>query len=675
MRVKNVPVEVKAGPENDLEDGQFLVYPSTFTRTPDAYGDVVAPGAFDETIAEWKASGNTLPVLYGHRLDDPDFFVGSALDMGTDDHGWWVKGEFDMDSPKAQQVYRLVKGKRISQLSFAFDVLDEGTVELDDGTKANELRKLKVYEASFVPVGANQDTSVVAVKSAVDALAAEVKAGRTLSAKNEQSLRDVAEQLAAAAETVKHVLAQVEGNDSGKASGQALANDEEPDGAKSEEPSVNPSVETLSSTEKLMLAALAGKEGVTMNLREKRAAALAKAQEYQKRIKGGESLTDEEVSEVKSLLAEVEALDTQISKSDEAAGILAKLGALSTPEQSTGNDGGAAPKGRSLGESFVNGLKASGMSVKEAAKRGFSVKASTDTQSTGTPRDLTGPYGPLITDVDQQFVLPYRRPLLVADLLGSGSISGNAITYPVFGALEGSTAFVAEGGAKPQIHVANPTWQTDALTEIAGFFKVTDDMAEDLPYVISEINSTALYDLQLREELSILSGAGTSNTLTGLLNRSGVQTVANASGESVSDPDLIFKAMSNVQTVTGFAADGIVINPTDYMAIRLSKDSNGQYFGGGFFSGQYGQGGITEQPPLWGLKTVVTSSITAGTVLVGAFKAAGKVFRKGGVVVESTNSHDDDFTNDLITFRLRERVGLQVKYPAALVKVTLGAGA
>ena len=83
MKIKSVSVDpkrVKAGPEDGLEEGQFLVYPSTFTREPDSYGDVVAKGAFLDTIAEWKESGNTLPGLYGHRLDDPDYFVAGALD-------------------------------------------------------------------------------------------------------------------------------------------------------------------------------------------------------------------------------------------------------------------------------------------------------------------------------------------------------------------------------------------------------------------------------------------------------------------------------------------------------------------------------------------------------------------------------------------------------------------
>lgn len=206
MQTKSFPIRVKAGPEDGLAEGEFLVYPSTFTRTPDSYGDVVAKGAFTETIAEWKESGNVLPGLYGHRLDDPDFFVASALEMGEDDHGWWIKGVFDLDSPKGPQVYRLVKGRRINQMSFAFDTLDEGAVELEDGGKANELRKVSVYEFSFVPVGANQDTSIVAVKALADSIAENAKAGRVLSAKNETTIRETADQLEAGAVALRNLI-------------------------------------------------------------------------------------------------------------------------------------------------------------------------------------------------------------------------------------------------------------------------------------------------------------------------------------------------------------------------------------------------------------------------------------------------------------------------------------
>lgn len=247
MKIKQTTVSVKAGPEDGLAEGEFLVYPSTFTTTPDSYGDIVIPGAFAETIAEWKASGNVLPGLYGHRLDDPDYFVASALDMGEDDHGWWVKGVFDLESPKGPQVYRLVKGKRLTQLSFAYDVLEGGSVTDEEDGWHYELRKLKVYEFSFVPIGANQDTSIVAVKALADEINAGVKAGRAISAKNEATLRKAAEEISAAADAIQDVLSVIDGenDDQEKASGQAGAKDEEPKPAKSEGSGVNPSARAL----------------------------------------------------------------------------------------------------------------------------------------------------------------------------------------------------------------------------------------------------------------------------------------------------------------------------------------------------------------------------------------------------------------------------------------------
>jgi HK97 family phage prohead protease len=290
VKIKSLPIgQVKAGPEDGLAEGEFIVYPSTFTRKADSYGDVVAKGAFVEDIAARKDAGNVLPGLYGHRMDDPDFFVAEAHEEAEDDHGWRIKGAFDLESPKGAQVYRLVKGRRLNQLSFAYDVLESGMAEDEDGEAVNELRKLKVYEFSFVPVGANQDTSVVAVKAIVDG----IKAGRTLSAKNESALRE-------ARDSIDSVLSSLADDEDGKAapaadrcvktngrtcpmhgvdhwrdthdqekaSGDAEAksgaSDEEPAAAKSsasdEEPKPSPSVARLAA--QAHIYALSGQEGV-----------------------------------------------------------------------------------------------------------------------------------------------------------------------------------------------------------------------------------------------------------------------------------------------------------------------------------------------------------------------------------------------------------------------------
>lgn len=226
MKIKSLPVKFKTGEAEGLQEGQFLVYPSTFTRTPDSYGDVIAKGAFARGITKRKDAAQVLPGLFGHRMDDPHMYIASAIDEGEDDHGWWVKGEFDLEDATASKVYRLVKSGRLRELSFAYDVLDGGLVKLEDGTDAYELRDLDVFEFSFVPVGANRDTSVVAVKSAAAALADGMKSGRVLSAKNEGALLEALSDLDAAAASIRSVLPDVAGDEQGKAGGLAGVKDE-----------------------------------------------------------------------------------------------------------------------------------------------------------------------------------------------------------------------------------------------------------------------------------------------------------------------------------------------------------------------------------------------------------------------------------------------------------------
>lgn len=406
-----------------------------------------------------------------------------------------------------------------------------------------------------------------------------------------------------------------------------------------------------------------------MNLKQQREAALKAAREIAELAKSeGRNLTDEETKTVDEHLAKADELAVEIKKADESQARMKRLAEIKDPEADAAP--ALADGAKTLGDHFVKSVGDRLSEVKGNGGR-WSVsapefKAATDTQLVGSVFDA------VTTTVDTNIVPGNRRRLTVADLLGQGTLSGNAITYYVEGAMEGDYTTVAEGAAKPQIHFADPTPVTEALKKIAAFIKESDEMIEDLPFLASAINGRLLYQLGLFEENQILNGNGTGTNLTGLLNRSGIQTMGAGTDPKTGNPDTIFKAITAVQTGSGLDADGIIINPTDYQALRLSKDANDQYFGGGFFQGQYGNGGVSMQPPLWGVNTVVTPAIAAGTVLVGAFKASCTLYRKGGVRVESTNSDGDDFTTNRVTVRAEERVALADRVPAAQVKVTLG---
>lgn len=241
MLFKSCPASVKAvGSADGLQEGQFEAIVSVFGNK-DSYGDIVVPGAFAETLAQWKASGDPIPVYWSHQMQDPDMNIGFVVDAAEHEKGLWVRAQLDLDDGalKAKQVHRLLKGRRVTQFSFAYDVLEGAAVETEDSWYY-ELRKLALYEVGPTPIGANQETELLAVKSAAEHTArfvADLKAGRVLSAKNEGILKGVLDQLSGATGQLQDVLAAVESSeaDDEKAKADEPAKDEGRK-VKSEEP-------------------------------------------------------------------------------------------------------------------------------------------------------------------------------------------------------------------------------------------------------------------------------------------------------------------------------------------------------------------------------------------------------------------------------------------------------
>lgn len=402
-------------------------------------------------------------------------------------------------------------------------------------------------------------------------------------------------------------------------------------------------------------------------LKEMREAAAEKARAIAEGAKAAErALSADEIGQIKAFVEDIKSYDEQLKAAMDADQLLASIGSM--PESEKKNADGSEIL--SLGHHFVkhaydqlNGVK---------GQRNFTVSAPELKAATDAHLTTTTGAGLILPEIDTNIVHGFRERLTIADWLGAGTLTSNAISYFVEKAtIEGGFATVAQGAAKPQIHFPDYDKVTETLAKIAGFIKISDEMTEDAAFLVTEIENRLLYQLQLFEEQQLLNGNGTGTNVRGILNRTGVQT--EASTAAADNADSIFRALTKVQTATGLTADGVVINPVDYQKLRLSKDANGQYFAGGFFSGQYGNGGVLQDPPLWGKKTIVTSAIAAGTVLLGAGKQAATVYRKGGIRVEGTNTHADDFTNNMVTIRAEERLALAVRQPSAFVKVTLSA--
>lgn len=187
MIFKDFKVEYK-----DAGNGSLEGYASTWIREPDSYGDIVKAGAFTETLeTRWKG-GKGIPLLWAHQKDVLDSYIGSA-DAEEDEKGLHFIATFD-GTEEAQRVRELYKDGRLSKFSFAYDIKEQGPVTLEDGRKANELRKLDLYEISCVCVPANDDAGVVEVKDGVVEITESVtesKAGRRNSAKDAEKISQI----------------------------------------------------------------------------------------------------------------------------------------------------------------------------------------------------------------------------------------------------------------------------------------------------------------------------------------------------------------------------------------------------------------------------------------------------------------------------------------------------
>lgn len=208
MRTMEVTAKVKAaGVADGLAEGQFVALVSVFNNE-DSYGDVVRPGAFTQTLQEWAAKGDSIPVIWSHQWSDPFAHIGHVIKAVETLQGLEVTAQIDdLDgddaNETAKQVYRLLKGRRVTQFSFAYDVAEGAWVKDDEHPWGGyyELRRLDLHEVGPCLIGVNRETELLAAKAAT--LASGVKAGRVLSQANY-------DRLAAAHASIGEVLAAAE---------------------------------------------------------------------------------------------------------------------------------------------------------------------------------------------------------------------------------------------------------------------------------------------------------------------------------------------------------------------------------------------------------------------------------------------------------------------------------
>lgn len=137
-------------------EGYFSVFNKRTQLWPGAF-EKVDPAAFNESLS------NDIRALTNH---DTMFVLGrnksGTLELKTDARGLWGRIKINPNDTDAVNLYERVKRGDVDQCSFGFNIIEESTEFLDDGSIEWTLKKVDLHEVSVCTFPAYQDTAVTA---------------------------------------------------------------------------------------------------------------------------------------------------------------------------------------------------------------------------------------------------------------------------------------------------------------------------------------------------------------------------------------------------------------------------------------------------------------------------------------------------------------------------------
>lgn len=221
------------------------------------------------------------------------------------------------------------------------------------------------------------------------------------------------------------------------------------------------------------------------------------------------------------------------------------------------------------------------------------------------------------------------------------------------------------------------TERTESIRKMATFLPVTDELLADVAGVQGYVNSRLSTMMKLNMDNQLINGNGTAPNLTGVLNKSGINTFdySSYSGE-LARLGQIYQAITEIRKDSFTEADAIVMHPSDWYQIvtsvtDITTTSSGAaaknplfVVAGGF--------GADAAPRIWGLKVVPSTVIAEGTALVGKFGGgeAAHVVMRQGVDLAVSDSHSDFFAKNQLAIRLTMRLGFPIYRATSFCSIT-----
>jgi HK97 family phage major capsid protein len=247
----------------------------------------------------------------------------------------------------------------------------------------------------------------------------------------------------------------------------------------------------------------------------------------------------------------------------------------------------------------------------------------------------------------------------VEDLLMQGSTGSKSIDYYIQTTDTDNAAAVAQGSAATD-SAFSWTLTTDPIETVQDWIPMTHESVSDNPLLMSTVQSLLANRLQKKSNNIILAGSGVTPIPTGVFIRTGFQTQAKGGDPAF---DAIHKAITKVEVTGDAICDAVVIHPTDWENLVLTRTTQSLYI--------LGNPASTSALNLWGLPVRKSTGIgSAGTAGVGAFGTWAQIVNREGLTVEISTEHSTFFTERKVALMLYRRFAVADYRPSAFATVT-----
>jgi HK97 family phage major capsid protein len=248
------------------------------------------------------------------------------------------------------------------------------------------------------------------------------------------------------------------------------------------------------------------------------------------------------------------------------------------------------------------------------------------------------------------------QPLTIRQVLPSIGVSTNMVNALREESWNNSAKFIGQGTAKPESDITFEQYNVPVET-VAHWIKVSNQLLADAPAIAAYIDTRARDGLAQEVDRQLLNGNGATPNLSGLTN-SGNFTAYSA----VSD-DLLVDAINRAKYqlwAIGRTPDTVIVNPADWGAMERTREGSGT----GMYL--YGMPGTFAGVNPFGVRVVLSANMTPGKFLIGQLNGSAVVYNRQGATVE-LGYINDDFTKNLVTIRVEERLGLGVERPTGIL--------